>query len=73
MKRLINAVYLRDAEARTSKKHYIRHGGLTGEVKPNATSTDSERGNGIEFKAGAKLLYYQCVTNELEFGLVSPF
>ena len=61
MKRLINAVYLRDVpkyrdadifgtEARTSKKHYIRHGGLTGEVKPNATSTDSERGNGIELK-----------------------
>jgi len=26
----------------------VGDGGLTGEVKPNATSTDSERGNGIE-------------------------
>jgi len=28
----------------------VGDGGLTGEVKPNATSTDSERGDGIEFK-----------------------
>jgi len=30
----------------------VGDGGLTGEVEPNATSTDSERGNGIEFKLG---------------------